>query len=416
MTTTAITFEVDGMALALPDASGLAPLTLPALPTLDAAPSQTAVDRFQAAMQENTTQQAVPQEAQPQDNAASKTAVLLMQLGTPATLEHTTTQEENPLQPTAQTAAQASATVTQPTVVAEAPTTTETTVATPQNGANPTVAEATVTTTTAAPAPEAKQAVEPTGVPVVTTATALPTEPPQGVGVVTQSQQPEATSVAPNAVTPSTATTFAQQETTAAIPVQPVVEQSVVTPEIPAESPMVASKAVVIDSSSGKDLENVEEDSDSADQVTASAVSAGSSSGAQIPVNAVQASPVSPASVPAFDGVVSVSEGISGAGMTSAQIEELVETVAAQIRVERSLQAGEGTVLIQLKPAVLEGSQISLSAKDGSLSVEIAPTTASVAERIQGAVPRLEAALAGHVAEFHSFSVTLRKGRKDETA
>ena len=102
--------------------------------------------------------------------------------------------------------------------------------------------------------------------------------------------------------------------------------------------------------------------------------------------------------------------------MTSAQIEELVETVAAQIRVERSLQAGEGTVTIQLKPAVLEGSQISLSAKDGSLSVEIAPATVSVAERIQGAVPRLEAALAGHVAEFHSFSVVLRKGRKDETA
>ncbi len=425
MTTTAITFEVDGMALALPDASGLAPLTLPALPTPDAAPSQAAVDRFQAAMQEATTQQAVPQEAQPQDNAASKTAVLLMQLGTPATLEHTTTQEENPLQPTAQTAAQASFTVAQPTVVAKAPTpqtqpaATETTVATPQNAATPAVAEATVTTiATVAPAPEAKQAVEPTVAQATTTETALPAEPPQVVGAATQSQQQsEAASVAQSNVTPSTATTYTQQETTAAtIPAQPVVEQSVVTPEVPVESPVVASKAAVVDSSSEKDLENVEEDSDSADQVTASAVSAGASSGAQIPVNAVQASPVSPASVPAFDGVVSVSEGISGAGMTSAQIEELVEAVAAQIRVERSLQAGEGTVTIQLKPAVLEGSQISLSAKNGSLSVEIAPTTASVAERIQGAVPRLEAALAGHVAEFHSFSVILRKGRKDETA
>ena len=412
MTTTAITFEVDGMALALPDASGLAPLTLPALPTLDAAPSQAAVDRFQAAMQENTTQQAVPQEAQPQDNAASKTAVLLMQLGTPATLEHTSTQEENPLQPTAQA-----------TAIPAQPTTTETTVATPQNAATPAMVEATVTTTTAAPAPEAEQTVEPTvaqttttpaAAPVVTTATALPAETPQVVGVAPQSQQPEAASVAQNTVTPSTATTYTQQETT--ILAQTVIEQAVVTSEVPVESSVMASKAAVVDSSSEKDLENVEEDSDSADQVTASAASASSSSGVQIPVNAVQASPVSTVSVPAFDGVVSLSEGISGAGMTSAQIEELVEAVAAQIRVERSLQAGEGTVTIQLKPAVLEGSQISLSAKDGSLSVEIAPATVSVAERIQGAVPRLEAALAGHVAEFHSFSVILRKGRKDETA
>ncbi len=411
MTTTAITFEVDGMALALPDASGLAPLTLPALPTLDAAPSQTAVDRFQAAMQENSSQQAAPQEAQPQDTATSKTAVLLMQLGTPAPLEHTSTQA---------------------TVITGAPTpqtqpaTTDPTVATPQNAATPAVAEPTVTTaTTAAPAPEAKQTIEPTvaqatttaATPGVTTKTALPAEPPQGIVATAPQQAPlETAPAAKNTVTPSTANTYAEQGTdTTTIPAQPVIEQAVVTPEVPVESPVVSSKAVVIDSSSGKDLKNVEEDSDSADQVTASAV-AGSSSGVQIPVNAVQASPVSPVSVPAFDGVVSPSEEISGAGMTSAQIEELVETVAAQIRVERSLQAGEGTVTIQLKPAVLEGSQISLSAKDGSLSVEIAPATVSVAERIQGAVPRLEAALAGHVAEFHSFSVVLRKGRKDETA
>lgn len=407
MTTTAITFEVDGLALALPDASGLTPLTLPAPPALDAAPSQAAVDRFQAAMQEDpSTQQALPQEAPTQDNAA-KTAVLLMQLGTPNSLGHTHTQQENT--PTAQPTAQPPAT-----------TTTENT-ASAQNAGNSVVTEVPTTTATAptaqattAPAPEAKQtastpvAQTPT---VVTTETALPAEPPQVV-------EAAAAPVAKNNITPSTATTYTAQTTTPPPTVEePVsVPEAVVASEVVVEPSAVSSKTAVVASSFGKDVEKVEDDSDFAEESVFSAVGSGSSSGVQVPANAVQAAVVSPVSAPAFDDLVNVSEGPSGAGMTSAQIEELVETVAAQIRVERSLQAGEGTVTIQLKPAVLEGSQISLSAKDGALSVEIAPSSASVAERLQGAVPRLEAALAGHVAEFHSFSVTLRKGRKDETA
>lgn len=289
-----------------------------------------------------------------------------------------------------------------------------------------TTATAPTAQATTAPVPEAKQtastpvAQTPTVTPtVVTTETALPAETPQVIEAAAAPQNAAvAAPIVQNNITPSTATTYTTQTTTTPPTVEePVsVPEAVVVPEIVVESSAVSSKAAVVASSFGKDVKKVEDDSDSAEESVFSAVGSGSSSGVQVPANAVQAAVVSPVSAPAFDGLVNVSEGLSGAGMTSAQIEELVETVAAQIRVERSLQAGEGTVTIQLKPAVLEGSQISLSAKDGALSVEIAPSSASVAERLQGAVPRLEAALAGHVAEFHSFSVTLRKGRKDETA
>lgn len=194
---------------------------------------------------------------------------------------------------------------------------------------------------------------------------------------------------------------------------QPVGQETVVDSGAVGESrPVVEAKAPTA-SPSLKNLERTKEDSGDAEQPPVASAAAAS---VQTPAATVQAAPV-PVAMPALDGVASAPAAVSGAGMTSAQIEELVESVAAQIRVEPSLRSGEGTVMIQLKPTVLEGSRISLSAKDGALSVEITPAVASeVAARIQNALPRLEAALAGSIAEFHSISVSLRKDRKDETA
>ena len=94
----------------------------------------------------------------------------------------------------------------------------------------------------------------------------------------------------------------------------------------------------------------------------------------------------------------------------------IARAIAAEVVATPALARGEGQVVIRLKPDVLSGSEITLSAKGGTLSVEIAPATPEAAARMQAALPGLETALAGHVSEFHSFSVSLKKGRKDETA
>ena len=55
-------------------------------------------------------------------------------------------------------------------------------------------------------------------------------------------------------------------------------------------------------------------------------------------------------------------------------VNQIVEAVAAQILVTPALSQGEGELRIVLKPDVLDGSEIRLSAKDGTLTVAIVPT------------------------------------------
>ncbi len=514
--TAAITFEVDGMALHLPDATGLAPLSLPAVPAeTPAAPSQDAVNRFQAAMQDDAQPGAATA------GSASSTAVLLVQLTSPGSLEHTTRAQEKPGAAATETAATpgrapAQSTEQPQTAVAAAPAAEEAipaedateiaprtpvivdvprpaaTVEAPRPQARPAVAEtpaASPDNTPAAPGTEAPaasasataavpEAVQPFDQPVTQTPAATgatpgvaATETPFAVEAVPEEaqQQSETTAALPAApprespsldnTTPHTATPYPEQAlppagnaldgvtpgpgitpvisspaaeqpgmpkavvdmeaqlSQKAVPLpgpnQPVEQEAMVDSENVGETrPVIGTKAPTA-APPLKNLEKTEEDSGNMEQPAVSSTAAAS---VQTPATAMQAAPV-PVAMPALDGVARAPEAVSGAGMTSAQIAELVESVAAQIRVEPSLRSGEGTVMIQLKPTVLEGSRISLSAKDGALSVEIAPVaTGEVVARIQNALPRLEAALASSIAEFHSISVSLRKDRKDETA
>ncbi len=99
-------------------------------------------------------------------------------------------------------------------------------------------------------------------------------------------------------------------------------------------------------------------------------------------------------------------------------VNELIEAVVSQISVTPSLVKGEGEVLMTLKANVLDGSDIRLSAKDGSLSVVVTPATPEAAQAVAAAVPRLEVALAEHVPTFSQVAVKLvsRKGSSDEIA
>lgn len=100
-------------------------------------------------------------------------------------------------------------------------------------------------------------------------------------------------------------------------------------------------------------------------------------------------------------------------------VNEVVEAVAAQISVTPTLAQGEGEIRIVLKPTVLDGSEIRLSAKEGALTVAITPSTPESARVVAVALPQLETALAEHAPAFNHVAVvvaTAKKGKINETA
>jgi hypothetical protein len=120
---------------------------------------------------------------------------------------------------------------------------------------------------------------------------------------------------------------------------------------------------------------------------------------------------------------VQVSPEVAAASAESARTEAIVETVnkvveavAGQILVTRGDVYGEGEVKITLKPTVLDGSEITMTSKDGTLTVCVTPATQAASAAASAALPRLEIALAEHLPAFHHVAVTLavKKGSRNE--
>ena len=137
----------------------------------------------------------------------------------------------------------------------------------------------------------------------------------------------------------------------------------------------------------------------------------------------IQAVPVA-VTPPVAEPAVPVAPEVAAASAASARteairetVEQIVEAVAGQIIVTPALTHGEGNVRITLKPTVLDGSEISLTAKDGALTVAIVPTTPEAERLASAALPRLETALAEHVSAFRHVAVAVatKKGKSDET-
>ena len=124
------------------------------------------------------------------------------------------------------------------------------------------------------------------------------------------------------------------------------------------------------------------------------------------------------ASAPLREDGISVAAATARTEVIVETVNKMVEAVVGQISVTPSLVKGEGEVHMTLKPTVLDGSDITLTAKDGTLTVAITPATPEAVQSAAAALPRLEAALAEHVAAFHHVSVALvaKKGKTDETA
>ena len=128
--------------------------------------------------------------------------------------------------------------------------------------------------------------------------------------------------------------------------------------------------------------------------------------------------PVAETAVPVAPEVAAASAATARTEAIRETVEQVVEAVAGQIVVTPALTHGEGNVRITLKPTVLDGSEISLTAQDGTLTVAIVPTTSEAERLAAAALPRLETALAEHVPAFRHVAVAVapKKGKSDETA
>lgn len=99
-------------------------------------------------------------------------------------------------------------------------------------------------------------------------------------------------------------------------------------------------------------------------------------------------------------------------------VSNIAEAVATQILVTPALAQGEGTVRLVLKPNVLDGAVVTLTAQEGTLTVTLTPPTPKAAAIAAAALPQLEVALASHAPAFHHVAVVLtsaRKGLSNET-
>ncbi len=98
-------------------------------------------------------------------------------------------------------------------------------------------------------------------------------------------------------------------------------------------------------------------------------------------------------------------------------VNHIVEAVVGQILVTPGITHGECEVKIMLKPTVLDGSEITMSSKDGTLTVCVTPATPEASATAVAALPRLETALAEHAPAFRQVSVSLamKKGNRNET-
>ena len=83
------------------------------------------------------------------------------------------------------------------------------------------------------------------------------------------------------------------------------------------------------------------------------------------------------------------------------------EAVADTIMVTPGLLTGEGQIRVQLRPDVLDGTEIQINVTGRAIAVDFLPQTADMAVLIQRCLPQLEQHLASRI---HSFTITATVG------
>ena len=114
-----------------------------------------------------------------------------------------------------------------------------------------------------------------------------------------------------------------------------------------------------------------------------------------------------------------ISQEIAAAGMEKATpsrtqvVLDVVESVCDVLMVSPGLLRGEGTIRLQLKNEVLDGSEITLEAKGRTLSISFQPATMEAQQILERNVTQLEQHLAGRIYNYQ-IAVAIKKGKHNE--
>jgi len=101
---------------------------------------------------------------------------------------------------------------------------------------------------------------------------------------------------------------------------------------------------------------------------------------------------------------VLMADGVAKTVSTAEVLVAAAEAVADAILVTPGLVRGEGEVRIQLRPDVLEGTEVRIAVQGRSLDVSFVPQTESMAALIEQCRPQLEQHLAGRI---HAFQIAV---------
>ena len=131
---------------------------------------------------------------------------------------------------------------------------------------------------------------------------------------------------------------------------------------------------------------------------------------------AVDSHVADPAGVQAVDAVsartVEVAERVSKAMTASEVLIQAAEAVADTIFVSPGLLRGEGEIRVQLRPDVLDGTEIRIGVAGRQLDVSFMPSNADMSALIEQCRPQLEQHLA---ARIHRFSVSVSVAKKSRS-
>ena len=132
----------------------------------------------------------------------------------------------------------------------------------------------------------------------------------------------------------------------------------------------------------------------------------------------VDVPPPAASPVPLADPTAVASAASARTASIAETVDQIASAVASRILVTPSLRAGgDGQIRITLQPAVLDGSTVTLTARNGTLAVAVVPATPEAAALAAAALPQLAAAMEAHAPAFRRVQVSLasKKGNPDET-
>ena len=197
------------------------------------------------------------------------------------------------------------------------------------------------------------------------------------------------------------------------VPNEPLKTDSAVPVEAEDAAPAEAKPAKVASSGRPQAAADVQDAEDVPEARADNIVAAGVAPRVQDTASVAQIDPSGVQSVEAVSArTIEVADRVTKAMSASEVLIQAAEAVADAILVSPGLLRGEGEIRVQLKPDVLDGTEIRIGVTGRQMDVAFMPSNADMSALIEQCRPQLEQHLA---ARIHRFAVNVSVDRKSRT-